>query len=398
MATRPTVLSAPSADSRRRVGAEIGEYLRQLDYLLLAAVAGLVAYGLWIVQTVTRDDVPGDTGYYVLRQAIFVVVGVAAFAATTAINPELYRRYRHVLYGVVLTLMVIVFVVGPSVRGSRRWIDLGSFQLQPSELGKFVMIVFIAGFLANRVKQLSTPGTVLGAVALSALPIILVFLEPDFGTALVYCVALVGCLYFSGVRWPWLAGLGALAAGVGVATLWALPAAGIEVLKPYQVDRLVGFVHPDADPSGTTYNINQAITAVGAGGLDGRGVAGATQTRLNYLPEHSTDFIFASLSEQRGFLGVAILLLLYAIVVWRGIKVVAVAESLFTATVAGAIVAALLFQVFLNVGMNIGIAPITGIPLPLVSYGGSSLITSLAMIGVLQAIHARGRLGSRRRW
>ena len=190
MATRPTVLSAPSADSRRRVGAEIGEYLRQLDYLLLAAVAGLVAYGLWIVQTVTRDDVPGDPGYYVLRQAIFVVVGVAAFAATTAINPELYRRYRHLLYGVVLTLMVIVFVVGPSVRGSRRWIDLGSFQLQPSELGKFVMIVFIAGFLANRVKQLSTPGTVLGAVALSALPIILVFLEPDFGTALVYCVAL----------------------------------------------------------------------------------------------------------------------------------------------------------------------------------------------------------------
>jgi rod shape determining protein RodA len=396
MATRPSILSTTTAEPRRQLGSEIGEYVRHLDYLLLAAVAGLVAYGLWIVQTVTRDDVAGDPGYFVVRQAIFAVVGVAAFAATTAINPELYRRFRHVLYLAVLALMAIVFVVGPSVRGSRRWIDLGSFQLQPSELGKLVVIVFIAGFLANRVGRLSSASTVLGAVALAALPILLVFFEPDFGTALVYCVALAGCLYFSGVRWQWLAGLAAVAAGVSVAVLWALPAAGIQVLKPYQVDRLVGFVHPESDPSGTTYNINQAITAVGAGGLDGRGVAGATQTRLNYLPEHSTDFIFASLAEQRGFLGVSILLLLYAVVVWRGIKIIAVADSLFTTTVAGAIVAALLFQVFLNVGMNIGIAPITGIPLPFVSYGGSSLITSLAMIGVLQAIHARSRLAGRR--
>jgi rod shape determining protein RodA len=396
MATRPSVLSSTTAEPRRHLGSEIGEYLRHLDYLLLAAVAGLVAYGLWIVQTVTRDDIAGDPGYFVVRQAIFAVVGAAVFAATTAINPELYRRYRHVLYLAMLALMAIVFVVGPSVRGSRRWIDLGSFQLQPSELGKLVLIVFIAGFLANRAARLSSAGTVLGAVALAALPILLVFFEPDFGTALVYCVALAGCLYFSGIRWQWLAGLAALAAGISVAVLWALPAAGIQVLKPYQVDRLVGFVHPESDPSGTTYNINQAITAVGAGGLDGRGVAGATQTRLNYLPEHSTDFVFASLAEQRGFLGVAILLLLYAVVVWRGIKIIAVADSLFATTVAGAIVTAVLFQVFLNVGMNIGIAPITGIPLPFVSYGGSSLITTLAMIGVLQAIHARSRLAGRR--
>jgi rod shape determining protein RodA len=397
MATRPSLLSVASAEPRRGIGAEIGEYLRQLDYLLLAAVAGLVAYGLWIVQTVTRDDVPGEPGYYVVRQAIFVVVGVLVFAATTAINPELYRRYRHLLFAIVLALIVIVLALGDEVRGSRRWIDLGSFQFQPSELGKLVTVVFVAGFLASRAKRLSQAGTVLGSVALAALPIVLVFFEPDFGTALVYCVGLAACLYFSGVRWPWLAALGVLAAGIAVAVLWALPAAGVQVLKPYQVDRLVGFVHPDADPSGTTYNINQAITAVGAGGLDGRGVAGATQTRQNYLPEHSTDFIFASLAEQRGFLGAAILLLLYAIVVWRGIKVIAVANSLFTTTVAGAIVAAFLFQVFLNVGMNIGIAPITGIPLPFVSYGGSSLITSLAMIGVLQAIHARGRLSGTRR-
>jgi rod shape determining protein RodA len=181
-----------------------------------------------------------------------------------------------------------------------------------------------------------------------------------------------------------------------VLVLWALPHAGVQVLKPYQVDRLVGFVNPDSDPSGTTYNVTQSITAVGAGGLRGRGPSGASQTNLDYLPEHATDFIFASLAELRGFLGAAILLLLYALIIWRGIKIIAIAENLFSATVAGAIVTALLFQIFLNLGMTIGIAPITGITLPFVSYGGSSMITSLAMIGILQAIHARGRLAAGR--
>jgi rod shape determining protein RodA len=168
------------------------------------------------------------------------------------------------------------------------------------------------------------------------------------------------------------------------------------VLEPYQVDRLVGFVDPDADPSGTTYNVNQSITAVGSGGLDGRGVAGATQTNLNYLPEHATDFIFSSLAEQRGFLGASLLLLLYALIVWRGVKIVAIAPSLFTSVVAASLVFAFLFQVFVNVGMTIGIAPITGIPLPFVSAGGSSLITTMIMIGLLEAIHVRGRLAGRR--
>ena len=167
------------------------------------------------------------------------------------------------------------------------------------------------------------------------------------------------------------------------------------MLEDYQVQRLVGFVHPDSDPSGSTYNVHQSITAVGSGGLDGRGVSGATQTRLNYLPEHATDFIFSSLAETRGFLGVSILLLLYALIVWRGIKIVAIAPSLFAATVAGTVVITFLFQVFVNVGMTVGIAPITGIPLPLVSAGGSSLITTMIMVGLLEAIHVRGRLGSR---
>jgi rod shape determining protein RodA len=161
------------------------------------------------------------------------------------------------------------------------------------------------------------------------------------------------------------------------------------------VERLTGFLNPDLDPSGATYNMTQSITAVGSGGLDGRGVTGATQTNMNYLPEHATDFIFASLAEQRGFLGAALLLLLYAVLVWRGIKTIALAPSLFLATVAAATVFAVVFQVFVNVGMTIGIAPITGIPLPFVSYGGSSMIASMLMVGLLEAIHVRGRLAGR---
>ena len=189
--------------------------------------------------------------------------------------------------------------------------------------------------------------------------------------------------------------LGVTAGAAAITLLWVFPSSGIDILKPYQVQRLTGFLNPDLDPSGTTYNATQSITAVGSGGLDGRGVAGATQTNLNYLPEHATDFIFSSLAEQRGFLGASILLLLYALIVWRGIKIIAIAPSLFTAVVAASIVVVLVTQIFVNVGMTIGIAPVTGIPLPFVSYGGSSMLVSLMMVGLLQAIHVRGRLAGR---
>jgi len=171
--------------------------------------------------------------------------------------------------------------------------------------------------------------------------------------------------------------------------LWLLPAAGIQVLKPYQAARLT--LDPGADPSGITYNLDQSITAVGSGGLTGRGVVEASQTRLDYLPEHATDFVFASFAEQRGFVGASILLLLYLLIVWRGLRVVTVAGDLFGAVVAGGIVFAFLFQVFVNVGMTMGIAPVTGIPLPFVTVGGSSMVANLVAVGILQAIHARGR-------
>jgi rod shape determining protein RodA len=178
--------------------------------------------------------------------------------------------------------------------------------------------------------------------------------------------------------------------------IWFLPSAGIEVLEPYQTARL-NFTNLEEDPGGTAYNQTQSITAVGSGGLEGRGVEGATQTRLDYLPEHHTDFVFAALAEQRGFLGAALLLGLYLLVVWRGLRVITVARDAYSAIVAGGIVVAFLFQIFINVGMTMGIAPVTGIPLPFVTVGGSSMVINIVAIGVLQAIYARGYHGRRRR-
>ena len=382
--------------ARGHVGSEVGAYLRHLDYLLIAAVGGVIAYGLWVLTAVTRNDVPGDASYFVSRQQVYIAVGAVLAAVVTAISPDIYRRYAQGLYALAVALLLLVLVVGDDVRGSKRWIEFGSFRFQPSEIGKVLLILFLAAFVANRVRSDTPWKTVWGAVGLASLPMILVFKEPDFGSTLIYGSALLAVLVFGGVPWKHLASLAVVTALIALSVLWFLPSAGVDVLDTYQKDRLIGFVHPDVDPSGTTYNVNQSITAVGSGGIDGRGVAGASQTNMNYLPEHNTDFIFSSLAEQRGFLGAAILLLLYALIAWRGIKIVAIAPSLYTSAVAGAIVFSFLFQVFVNVGMTIGIAPVTGIPLPFVSFGGSSMITTMLMIGLLEAIHVRGCLAGRR--
>jgi rod shape determining protein RodA len=363
-------------------------FLRRLDWVLLAAVGALVGYGLWILSGITRFDVPGDESYFVVRQTLAAGIGLVGMVAAIVIPVDLARRHWQLVYGATLTLMVVVFVAAETIRGSKRWIDLGFIQFQPSELGKVLFVLAIAGFLVERVGRVTRWRTIVSAMGLGAAPILLVFVQPDLGTALVYSAALFAVLFFVGVRWRQLLALLVIGAVGIVAVLWLLPEAGVQVLKPYQAARLT--LDPDADPSGITYNLNQSITAVGSGGLTGRGVVEASQTRLDYLPEHATDFAFASLAEQRGFVGSAILLLLYLLVVWRGLRVVTVAGDLYGAVVAGGLVFAFLFQVFVNVGMTMGVAPVTGIPLPFVTVGGSSMVANLVLIGVLQGIHARG--------
>ena len=394
MATPVTRVEQPTRF--QAVAWELGSFLRHVDYLLLLATGALVAYGLWVLESVTRNDVPGDPEYFVFRQTIYVVIGGVLLAAVAAIDPSSYKRVRWPLYGIALVLLVAVFVLAEEVRGSRRWIQIGFFNFQPSELGKIALVIVLAGFIAERRQRVGEWGTTLGVIGIAAPLMVLVFKEPDFGTTLIYSAIVIGALFFGGTRWRHLAVLGVIAGLVAGAILWFLPSAGIEVLEPYQRERLTGFVDPDIDPSGSTYNVNQSITAVGSGGFDGRGEANATQTRFNYLPEHSTDFVFSSLAEQRGFVGASILLLLYAVIIWRGTKIVAVAKDLYSAVLAGTIVFALLIQLFINVGMTIGIAPVTGIPLPLVSYGGSSLLTTLILVGMLEAVHIRGRLAGAR--
>jgi rod shape determining protein RodA len=369
-----------------------GSVIRRLDWPLLGALAALVAYGLWAIDGITRHD-PG--GSALQRQGLYVFAGALLFVGALFVDPSFYRRFHRPIYFGTLGVMLLVLLAGAATRGSKRWLDLGFFRFQPSEFGKVLFVLVIAAFLADRAKSINEPAAPLAAVGYALVPIFLVFLQPDIGTALVYTAALAAVLFVGGVRWLHLGILAAVAVLGAVAILWLLPATGVNVLKPYQAARLTGFTHPDNDPRGATYNLRQSITAVGAGGLRGRGILGATQTRLNYLPEHSTDFAFASLAEEHGFFGATILLLLYLLVVWRALKVVAAARDLYCAIVAGGIAVMFLFQVFVNSAMAMGIAPITGIPLPFVSVGGSSMLTLFLAVGVLQSIHARRNLRRR---
>ena len=382
---------APRVRRRRAEASGVVGFVRRLDWVMLGALVGLVAFGLWAIDGITRLDVAGDPEYYVVRQAIFAFIGSVGLVGALLIDPDYYRRYRKVIYAVAIGLLLVVMALGADVRGSTRWIDFGFFRFQPSEFGKLLLALFLAGVLAGRGRRVGEWRTTAAVVGLAAIPTLLVFFQPDIGTALVYGAILAAALFFAGTRWRDLGVLALLAVLLGATVLWLAPTLGVPILEQYQRDRITAFLDPTENPQGAAYNINQSITAVGAGGSTGRGVAGATQTNLDYLPEHHTDFVFASLAEQRGFVGVSILLLLYLLLLWRGIRVIATARDPFSATAAGAIVFGLLFQIFVNVGMTVGIAPITGIPLPFVSVGGSSMVTNLLAVGVLQAIAIRRR-------
>jgi rod shape determining protein RodA len=374
------------ARARRRSKDTVQSLARRLDWPLLLAVAALVVYGMWAVGGLNADD---------HRQAVYAGIGAAGLIACLFVDPDFYRRHRQPLYVLLLAMLLLVIATAPVIRGSQRWLDIAGFRFQPSEFGKLLLVLTLAGFIADRGKRIAEGRTVLAVVGLALIPLLLVFEEPDIGSSLVYGAALAGVLFIAGTRWLHLGALLAAAAAVAAFVLWVGPAMGVELLEDYQRERLTAFTNPSEDPGGAAYNVNQSILAVGAGGPNGRGVSGATQTNLDYLPEHATDFVFASLAEQRGFLGGAILLALYLLVIWRALKIVAVARDAFSAIVAGGIAVALLVQIAINVGMTVGMAPVTGIPLPFVSAGGSSMITNLLAIGILEAIHARGRLPRR---
>jgi rod shape determining protein RodA len=383
--------------AQRAEGLALVSVLRSIDWVLLAGVAALVGVGLWAVGGVTRFDYPGHPSYYLDRQILYAAVGAFVLIVAMVVDPDIYRRYWRAIFIGTVGLIAVVFVLGSAARGSTRWINVGFFTFQPSEFGKLLCVLVIAGFLSERARSAGEVGTTLRTLGLGAIPIVLVFVQPDLGTALVYLAALAAMLFVCGTPWKHLSVIGLIGVLLAVGVLWAGPAVGVDFLKTYQKERLTCFTHPATCPVDARYNVEQSIAAVGSGEVKGRGVDNATQTRLDFLPEHHTDFVFASFSEQRGFIGGSILLALYLLVLWRGLRVVTVARDLYSAIVAAGIVVALLFQIFVNVGMTMGIAPITGIPLPFVSVGGSSMIANLAAMGVLLAIHARGRAARSRR-
>jgi len=360
------------------------------DLVLVLGVIGLAACSLIAIRSSTSDDIDGDPTYYFKRQAVFFAVGGILSLALIRFDYARLRAARWWIYGFLMASIIAVKVVGSVAKGAQRSIALGPFQFQASELGKVLIVVVLAGFAADRGRRLQERDTTARIMLLALIPAAFVMVQPDLGSSLVYGAISLAILFFAGTPARHFLALIALGAVAISFVLVAAPAAGVSVLHGYQEDRLTSFLHPSADTNKAGYQQNQSLIAIGSGQKTGRGDR-ATQTKLNFLPEHHTDFINAVVGERWGFVGAALVLSLYALLIWRGLRILTMAKDLFGALVAGGIVAMLLFQVFVNVGMTLGIMPITGIPLPLMSYGGSSVVSTLLAIGLLQAIYVQGR-------
>jgi rod shape determining protein RodA len=359
------------------------------DAILALAVAGLCAGSLVTIAYATEDDIPGDPGHYLKRQAAFFAIGALAAVVLSRLDVSRLRQWRVGLFGAVIAGVLATQLFGAVTRGSRRAIELGAFEVQFSELGKVLLVVALAGFAVERIRSLRDRGTTARIMLLTLVPAGMVIAQ-DLGSGVVYVVIGLAVLFVAGTSWRHFAGLLALFAVAVTLVLVAAPAMGVSVLADYQKARLTAFLNPSDNPASEGYQQNQSRIAIGSGEKTGRGDR-ATQTKLNFLPEHHTDFAFAVVGERWGFVGAAFVLSMYALVIWRGLRILTMAKNLFGALVAGGIVAMLLFEVFVNVGMNIGILPITGIPLPLFSYGGSSVLATFLAVGLLQSIYAQGR-------
>lgn len=387
-----TPVLSPGADAprRERPASRIGALALPFDPLLAVAVVGLAVISLVAIAGATDGDIPGSPDYFFTRQLTYFFVGALVALLFWRIDYSRLREIKVLCYGLMIVLILLVFALGSVSRGSRRAIDLPFFSFQASELGKILLIVSLSAFAVDMTRRAADRRVTARLLLLGLAPAALVMLQPDLGSALVYVAITLTILMVVGVPWQHFAALGALAAVAVALSLLVLPAAGVNVLHDYQKERLTSFLHP-SDVTGTEgYQQNQARIAIGSGEKTGRGEQ-ATQTRYDFLPEHHTDFIFAVIGERWGFAGAALVLSLYALLIWRGLRILTLSKNLYGALVAGGIVGMFLFQVVVNTGMTVGIMPITGITLPLMSYGGSSLIASMIAVGLLQSIYARGR-------
>jgi rod shape determining protein RodA len=361
-----------------------------LDPLLALAAIGLGVCSVVTLGAATKDLVAGAPHYYVDRQASYLIVGVLLMLALSRLDYSRLRPLKNVIYGALILSILAVLGLGHTARGSQRAISLPFFSFQASELGKVLLTVALASLVVDRARGLRYRDTTALVMLAALVPAMFVIAQPDLGSGLVYIVIAFTLLFIAGTSWKQLTALFALGLVSLTIVLVAAPAAGVHVLKPYQVQRLTAFLHPSTNPEKEGYQQEESKIAIGAGQKTGRG-PNATQIRLNYVPEDHTDFVFAAVGEQYGFVGAAFVLLLYALLIWRALRILVMSKDLFGTLVAAGVAAMLMFQVFVNVGMTIGIMPITGVPLPLLSYGGSSVITTLLAIGLLQSIYVQAR-------
>ncbi|HXD56031.1 MAG TPA: rod shape-determining protein RodA [Solirubrobacteraceae bacterium] len=360
------------------------------DPLLTLAVLGLAACSIVTLGAATKNLVPGSPHYYVDRQAIYLGVGLLAMVLVSRLDYALLQRHRNAIYVALLVSILAVLGLGHTARGSQRAINFPLFSFQASELGKVLLIVALSAFVVDRARQLRDRDTTVRVMIAALVPAMFVIAQPDLGSGMVYMVIAYMLLFIAGTSWRHLAALAALVSVALVFVLVAAPAAGVNVLKPYQVERLTAFLHPTSNPQKQGYQQQESKIAIGSGQKTGRGL-NSNQTANGFVPESHTDFIFAAVGERYGFLGAGLVLLLYGLLISRALRVLVMAKDLFGSLIAAGVAAMLMFQVFVNVGMTIGIMPITGVTLPLLSYGGSSVITTMLAVGLLQSIYVRAR-------
>jgi rod shape determining protein RodA len=360
------------------------------DPLLTVAVVGLAICSLVTLGAATKNLVPGHPRYYVDRQAIYLTVGFVFMVVLSRVDYSQMRKLKNVIYAALMFSILAVLGLGHAARGSTRAINFPLFSFQASELGKVLLILALAAFMVERSRHLRERDTTIRVMIAALVPAMFVIAQPDLGSGMVYMVVAYTLLFAAGTPWRHLAALAALVAVAAGFVLVAAPAAGVNVLKPYQVARLTAFLHPSSNPLTEGYQQQESKIAIGAGGKTGRG-ANASQIPNGFVPESRTDFVFAAVGEQYGFAGAGLLLALYALLISRALRVLVMAKDLFGSLIAAGVAAMLMFQVFVNVGMTIGIMPITGVTLPLMSYGGSSVIATLLAVGLLQSIYVQAR-------
>jgi rod shape determining protein RodA len=363
------------------------------DPFLSAAVAGLLIIGTLLVYAATRDWYSAnglDPEYYLKRHVINIVIGLALAWGTTIIDYRLLRAYTPFIwgFGVLGLILVLIPGVGSEINGAKAWIRLpAGFQIQPAEIAKISIIIGISMLLSERTHNSDEPSTndILKALAVAALPILLILRQPDMGTVFIISASVVTILAVSGAPTRWVVGL------ILLAVIGGFVATKTGVISDYQVNRLQSFVNPNADTQGTGYQLRQARITVGSGGLIGTGLFNGPQTNGRFVPEQQTDFIFTVAGEELGFVGCSVIILLLLTILMRAFGIARKSTDPYGTLVCTGVIAWFAFQIFENIGMTLGLMPMTGVPLPFLSYGGSSMFANLIGIGLLQNVHARQR-------